>query len=556
MLVMEKRYCGVNLIYEGYIPGTKYENLYWYLDEPGYNAEVADEAVEFFGKHLTHTSGRWAGMPFNLLAWQEHRITRPMFGILREQPSKTFKRGIRRIREVYCEIPKKNGKSEYVAGVGNKLLRADGEIGAQIYSAAGDKDQASIIHNVSAQMVRNNEELSESCQIKNSIKRIIFHKHGSYYQALSADVPTKHGFNSHGILFDELHAQPNANLWDVLTQGSTVARVQPLIFAITTAGWNRESICWKKREYALKVMKGVIDDPEFLPIIYGMDADEDWENEENWWKVNPSMNKIFTIEDFRKAYQVVREMPHEINNFRRLRLNQWTKQETRFIPMAKWDKCSAPVRAEDLIGRVCYGGCDLATVSDFAAWSRCFPLDDGSFAFLWNFYIPEDTVHIRIKRDKLVDLEHWIREGYVTATPGSSIDYDYIMRDIETESKKYDFKEIGCDPWNARHFITEMTKRGFVLYEARQGYKSMSSPMKDMLALILDGKIRHGNNPVARWMADNLAVEQDAAGNVKPHKGKSTERIDGIVAMIIALDCARRNMEKPSVYEERGIIAI
>jgi len=888
------------LIYEGCAAGGKFENLYWYLDEPGYNADVADDAIAFFRGCLTHTKGRWAGQPFDLLPWQEHRIIRPLFGILREQPSEQYPRGIRRIRKVYCEIPKKNGKalaldtpiptpdgwsymgdiqvgdtvfdvhgeptaviavtpvmtdrkcyrvtfadgcevvcdaehewvtytyapwmkytshtteeirntlayqngrnhkvlvapaiqapekefsvhpyvlgvwlgdgnshnasitcaysdgqlleelnkvgvetyewestndntgqfhlgkrdrsqaarngsiqtklrdmgllknkhipdiylrgsieqryellrglmdtdgyiskagqceftttleslrdgfmelaislglkpttkmgratlngndcgpkyrimffaykdtpifklarklerqkekpskptrtsyrkivavesvssepvkciqiasptkqylcgrsmipthnSELVAGVGNKLVRADGEVGAEVYSAAGDKDQASIIHNVSAQMFRNNQIMMEDIQIKDSIKRIIFHKNGSYYQALSADVPTKHGFNSHGILFDELHAQPNSALWDILTEGSTVARLQPVIFAVTTAGYDRESICWKVREYAMKVMKGIIEDPEFLPVIYGMDEDEDWDNEENWLKVNPSMDKIFSLEDFRKAHQEAKEMPYKENLFRRLRLNQWTRQDVRAIPMPVWDACGrVQVVRERLRGMPCYVGLDLSQKTDLTALARVFPVDD-KIQVIWDFWVPAENVMQRVQRDK-VKYDQWIREGWIRTTPGNVIDYSFIEKYIKDESKLYDFKEIGYDPWNAMQTALSLESAGFATVPVRQGYGSMSNPTKEFLALIAGGKLQHGGNPVARWAADNMVTVEDAAGNIKPDKAKSTERIDPIVAAIIALSSyiVNANKHRPSVYLERGLMAV
>ena len=544
------------MIYEGCAVGGKFENLYWYLDEPGYNADVADQAVKFFTEYLTHTKGRWAGQSFELFEWQEHRIIRPLFGILKEQPSEQSPRGIRRIRKVYCEIPKKNGKSELVAGIGNKLVRADGEAGAEVYSAAGDKDQASLVHNVSAQMFRNNPQLSEQVQIKDSIKRIIFHKNGSYYQALSADVPTKHGFNSHGILFDELHAQPNSALWDILTEGSTVARLQPVIFAITTAGYNRESICWKVREYAMKVMKGIIDDPEFLPVIYGMDEDEDWENEENWLKVNPSMDKIFSLEDFRKSYQEAKEMPYKENLFRRLRLNQWTQQETRFIPMPAWDACGEEkLDITDFVGMSCYLGLDLSQKYDITAMARIFPRDDKLYLF-WDMWIPANNVMRRVQRDK-VPYDQWIRAGLMRTTPGNIVDYNFIEKYIMEESKKYDFREIAYDPWRAGRTAQELEAKGLRTVEVRQGYGSMSNPTIEFLAYIIGGTIQHGGNPVARWAADNMVVISDSNENIRPDKQKSTERIDPIVAAIIALSSYLvHSSHRPSIYRERGLIAV
>lgn len=551
------------MIYTGGAPGGPFEDMFWYRNDPDYNADIADATVEFFETYLTHTKGRWAGQPFRPLPWQEHRVIRPLFGILREQPSDQYPIGLRRFRKGYCEIPKKNGKSETDAGIGVKLFLGDHEAGAEVYAAAVDREQASIIHGVSASMIRNNEELNARAKIIDSRKRIIaLTEDGiptdSVYVALSADVPNKHGLNVHGCLFDELHAQPNSELWDILTEGSTTARMQSLIFAITTAGFDRESVCWKMREYAVRVLTGETVDPTFLPVIYGMDEDEDWESEENWKAVNPSMGTIFSLEDFRAAYREAKEIPYKQNLFRRLRLNQWTQQETRFLPMDKYDACNAPftdAELASLAGRPCYGGADLSSVNDLTSTCKVFPMDDDTFWCLWRYQIPAGVMQEKIVNDR-VPYDQWQREGWLETNPGESIDYNYTESALIKDREKYTFPEFGYDPYNATQFVNNMAAADFNMVMVRQHFLELSPPTKELLRLILEGKIRFGGNPISRWCADNMNVLEDNHGNIKPVKGKNRQKIDGMVALICALDCAIRHRGEygPSVYETSSLI--
>jgi phage terminase large subunit-like protein len=546
------------LIFTGGAPGGKYENPLWYLDEPGYNAKIADRAVAFFPQFLKLPKGRWGGQPFELLPWEEHRIIRPLFGILREQPSKARPNGLRRIQMVYCEIPKKNGKSPLAAGIGCKLFRADRErYGNEVYAAACDRDQATIIHGLASEMVRNSPKLSENVRIRDSTKRMIFRR-GQYYgifQALSNEVPSKHGWNPHGILFDELHAQPNDELWNTLTKYSGIAREQPVTFAITTAGYDRMSICWKQREYAIRVLLGEVDDPRFLPVIFGLDPEEDWESEENWKAVNPSMGHIFTLEDFRADYRKAVEMPAERNLFRRLRLNQWTEQAVEAIPMNAWRQCGQPFDQSILNGKFCLGGLDLATVQDLAAYILVFPPQEGLNRWYVRpyLYCPEETIDLRTRRDN-VPYADWVREGYLTATPGRTIDYKRIEADIRQTHDQFKLGPIGYDRYGAYELVTNMTAEGIEMLPVGMGFVSLNAPFKRMLSLVLNGELAHGGHPVLEWMARNCGAEQDAAGNLKPAKNASKDKIDGIIALCCALSMAMGCApEEPSVYETHGL---
>ena len=507
----------------------------------GLGEELAQKVIDWFPKYLQHTKGRWNGKPFELLPWQKKDVIEPLFGTLKDD-------GTRQYKTVYVEVPKKNGKSPLAAGIGLYLLFAEREPGAEIYSAACDREQASIVFNQAAEMVQRNKKLDSRCKVLDSTKRIIHtgNSKGSFYRVLSSDTKAKHGFNPHAVLFDELHAQPNRNLFDVLTVGTGAARRQQIIFIITTAGWDRKSICWELHERARKVKEGITDDPTFLPVIYAADDDDEWTDEEVWKKCNPSLGHILNIEEFRTHCKLAQELPTEENNFRRFRLNQWTRQETRYIPMNKWrGKCAEPFDSAMLLGRPCYGGLDLASIQDLAALVLLFEVDGLTYC-LPKFWIPEGNIEQRCRRDN-VPYDTWVRQGYITATPGNTIDYDYIENELEKLGKIYQIQEIAYDRWGSAQIIPHIEMMGFTIMTFGQGWKSMSNPTKALLREILNGTFRHNSNPVLTWNADNLMVMTDAAANVKPDKEKSTEKIDGLVATIMALDRLQLHPEPAKV---------
>ena len=510
-----------------------------------YNAQKAQHAIDFI-QNLTHTKGKFAGEPFILLKWQRVLIKK-LFGTVDEK-------GRRLYRKCYVEIPKKQGKTELGAAIALYLLFADNEPGAEIYSAAVDREQASLVYNVAAQMVRQNKALAKRCKIIDSRKRIVYYKTGSFYQVLSADVKSKHGFNTHGVIFDELHAQPNRDLWDVLTEGAGDAREQPLVFVITTAGYDRNSICWELHDYALKIKNKIITDRHFLPMVYSLDENADWENEKNWFKVNPSLNHTVPIERVREAYKEAKQMPAKINLFKRLRLNQWTSQDVKWMDIIKWDESDGKVEADELKSKVCYAGLDLSSTTDISAFILLFYVDD-FYKVLPVFFVPADNIAERVKKDK-VPYADWVAKGFIKATPGNVIDYTFIEDTIYQYARQFEIKEIAYDPWNATMLTQRLAESGLTMVEVHQGFASMSAPTKQLEALILQKKIHHGGNPVLRWMFDNITVKQDASGNLKPDKEKSTERIDGMVALIMAISRAMVNIDTESVYNNRGIIII
>lgn len=513
-----------------------------------YDKEKANRAVKFFHK-LKHTKGKWHGVPFELLPWQE-KIVRDIFGTVKEN-------GYRQYNYAYIEVPKKNGKSELAAGFALQGLCADGEWAAEVYGCAADRRQASIVFDVAVDMVDQWPALKKKCKLVISQKRIIYLPTKSFYQVLSAEAYTKHGLNVHRVVFDELHAQPTRKLYDIMTKGSGDARTQPLFFIITTAGDDpdRQSIGWEVHEYARKVLSGDINDPTFYAVIYGVDEDDDWEDEENWWKANPSLGITIDIDKVRAAYLRAKNNPAEERLFRQLRLNQWVKyKSTKWVPLEAWDATAGLVIPEKLYGRKCFGGLDLSSKIDISAFKLLFPPtdDDPVWRSLSWFWIPIENMKERVKRDG-VRYDEWVRQGLIKATDGNSIDYNVIEQDIIKLGDLYDIQEIGYDPWNAYQMAQNLTEKGMIMAEVRQGYKSMSEPMKYLEGLILDQKYHHGGNPVDRWMFGNLEVKKDENENIRPVKDKQGKnRIDGIVALINAM--ARAILHEKEEEKFPGII--
>ena len=517
------------------------------LDKKG--QALADRAVAFINS-LKHTKGVWYGKNFELLPWQD-KIVRDIFGTLKPN-------GYRQFNTAYIEIPKKQGKSELAAAVALYLTCGDGEYGAEVYGCAADRQQASIVFDVAVEMINQCPALKKRCKILASQKRIVYLPLKSFYQVLSAESYTKHGLNVHGVIFDELHAQPNRALYDVMLTGSGDARKQPLYFLITTAGTDRNSICYEVHRKAQDVINGKKNDPTFYPVIYGIEDDDDWSDERNWYKANPSLDITVDIDKLRAAFNNAKENPAEENLFRQLRLNQWVKQSVRWMPMDKWNLCSYPIDKERLKGRVCYGGLDLSSTTDITAFVLVFPPEDedGKYEVLPFFWLPEETLALRVRRDH-VPYDTWQAKGLIMTNEGNVVHYGFIEKFIEEIGTQYNIKEIAYDRWGAVQMVQNLEGMGFTIVPFGQGYKDMSPPSKELMKLVLEKKIAHGGNEVLEWMVDNIYIKTDTAGNIKPDKEKSTEKIDGAIALIMALDRAIRHGGQPeSVYNERGIIIL
>jgi len=492
------------------------------------------ERVKKFIECLKHTKGQWAGKPFKLIEWEWEEVIKPLFGTLKED-------GFRQYRFCYIEIPKKNGKSELGAGVTLYMLTADGEASPEVYGAAADRNQAGLIYNIASIMVMNDEVLSKNLEITRSLKRMMYYRNNGFYQVLSSDVKTKHGLNPSAVIFDELHSQPNDQLWRVLTSGTAYARQQQVVFVMTTAGiFDKNSIWWKIREKARQVKAGIIKDPEFLAVLYVADPEEDDpEDEELWKRVNPSLGHIFTLDKVRADYDQAKNNPVDWADFCRYRLNIPAKHIKRWMPMRKWDACEGTKEdfiPENLLGRTCAGGVDLSSTQDLTGFLLVFPPleEEGSWIILTHAYCPEDTITERSRQDN-VKYDIWAKQGLITPTPGDYIDYAYVKRDIVKAADLYDLQEVGYDPWNASQLAGELfNEEGIKMIEMRQGTKTLSEPAKDILTKTLAGKISHNGHAILRWCADNVVMVPDANENIRPAKDKAVERIDLFVALIMA----------------------
>jgi len=513
-----------------------------------YSKAHADYAVNFI-ECLCHTKGTWAGKPFKLLSWQE-QIIRDLFGVIKQN-------GYRQFNTAYIEIPKKMGKSELAAAVALLLCCGDGEERAEVYGCAADRQQASIVFEVAADMVRMCPALNKRVKILTATKRIVYTPTNSFYQVLSAEAYSKHGFNIHGVVFDELHTQPNRKLFDVMTKGSGDARMQPLYFLITTAGTDTKSICYETHQKALDILEGRKIDSTFYPVIYGAEEGDDWTDPKVWKKANPSLGITVGLDKVKAACESAKQNPAEENAFRQLRLNQWVKQAIRWMPMEKWDKCAFTVNPDDLEGRVCYGGLDLSSTTDITAFVLVFPPEDETdkYRVLPYFWIPEEQMDLRVRRDH-VPYDVWERQGFLQTTEGNVVHYGYIEKFIENLGEKYNIREIAFDRWGAVQMVQNLEDMGFTVVPFGQGFKDMSPPTKELMKLVLEERIAHGGHPILRWMMDNIFIRTDPAGNIKADKEKSTEKIDGAIATIMGLDRAIRcgNVSTESVYDERGIL--
>jgi phage terminase large subunit-like protein len=485
---------------------------------------------------LRHSKGEWAGQPFVLSPWQAF-ILWVLFGWMRSD-------GTRRFRTAYIEIGRKNGKSTLAAGVGLYLFAADRELGAEVYTAATKRDQARIVHSEAVRMVRLSPGLRRHVQtFKDNLSMM---RTNSKYEPLGADADTMDGLNVHGAVIDELHAHKNRNLWDVL-ETATGARRQPLLFAITTAGFDRQSLCWQQHDYGEKVLDGIIEDDSYFTFIASLDPDDVWTDRRVWSKANPNLEISVKPESLEEQCAKAESLPAAQNAFRRLRLNQWTEQVDRWIDLAVWDACALPVDARSLEGRPCFGGLDLSATTDLSAFVLIFPpVEQGEpWKVLCRFWMPRDNVRRRVDNDR-VGYDLWIQEGWIEATEGNVIDYDVIRARVQEDAKRFDIRELAFDRWNATQLCTQLQSDGLAMVPFGQGFASMAAPTKELEKMILGRQLAHGGHPVLRWMVSNVAVKQDAAGNLKPDKGKSSDRIDGVVALVMAVGRATVATEGPT----------
>lgn len=510
-----------------------------------FDRAAAEHVLRFFG-FLRHSKGEWAGQPFVLSPWQQF-ILWVLFGWKRAD-------GTRRFRRAYIEVPRKNGKSTMMAGIGLYLLEADGEPGAEVYSAATKRDQALITHGEATRMVKQSPALRARVKVyKNNLNNPAT---ASKYEPLGADADTMDGLNIHGGLIDELHAHKTRAVVDVLDT-ATGARRQPLIVEITTAGYDRASICWEHHEYTRQVLEGLVQDDAWFGVIYTIDEKgDDWKDPAVWAKANPNYGVSVKPADLRDKAERAARLPAAQNAFLRLHLNVWTQQSDRWIDLDLWDENGGAVDEAALVGATCYGGLDLASVSDLTAWVMVFPHGEDADALdiIARFWTPESqlTNDANAYREQYAA---WAREGWLYTTPGDAVDYQAIKRQIIADASRFRLVDMNVDRlFQGYQLSMELADEGINLFGMGQGFLSMAVPVKEFEKRLLERKLNHGGNPILRWMAGNVAVKTDPAGNLKPDKAESQGKIDGIVALIMALDRAmRRGKPGRSVYEDRGL---
>lgn len=514
-----------------------------------FDRKEARRVIQFFERHLKHAKGSSAGQAFYLEPWQ-YKLLRRLFGW------KSKATGSRKYKVLYVEIPRKNGKSTLGAGLALYLLDADREQGAEVISAAADADQAAIVFDTAKEMIANSELLSS--RIVSYRRSMVCHESASSYKVISATPRTKHGINLHGFIVDELHAQENRELVDVLIT-SMAYRSQPLQIFFTTAGHDKNSICWEYHDYARKVQAGIIKDPTFLPVIYAADSEkDDWRDERTWAKANPNLGKTVRLDYLREQCEKAKEVPAYENTFKRLHLNIWTEQDSRWLPIEKWDACRIDYDESDLVGRHCYAGLDLASTEDITALTLIFPEPDGKLKTLAYFWLPEDGLRRRAKIDRGM-YDAWTKPNgpLEIIKDRATIDQAVIRQKLISLREKFNIKEVAIDRWNASELANRLLDDGFNVIYFPMGIASMTAPSKRLNSLILNKELQENGNPILRWMAKNVAIESDAEGNIKPSKKKSKEKIDGIVALIMAIGRWSVSKDDPTahLYESSGVIA-
>lgn len=508
-----------------------------------FDVDAAQHVLDFF-LFLRHSKGEWARLQIELEPWQQACLW-VLFGWYRAD-------GTRRFRTSYWEIARKNGKSTIAAGVGLYLMIGDGEPGAEVYSAATRRDQARITHAEATRMVKASPSLRK--RVTSFRDNLHVKDTATKFEPLGRDADTMDGLNVHAAIVDELHAHRSDEVWGVL-ETATGSRRQPLMFGITTAGFNQDGFCFQLRDYAIKILEGIVQDDSFFGVIFGLDDGDDWSDEANWPKANPNLGISVKLDDLRDKARKAREIGSALTHFLTKHLNVWTRAAEIWIAPDKWKTCGGELKVEALARRPCYGGLDLSNTLDITAFVLVFPPwgEDDRYRVLCRFWAPEERIRERSRNDR-VPYDAWLRAGLIEATPGEVIDYEYIYAQVDRDAQTYDLKEIAFDRWGAAEVYLRMAKAGMTMVQMGQGMQSMSSPMKELEKLIVSKRLAHGDNPVLTWMAHNLVAVKDASGNIKPDKKRSREKIDGMVALIMGLDRATRHSPPDtSVYEERGL---
>lgn len=516
-----------------------------------YFDRAASERAIYFIEQLRHTKGEWAGQRVELSGWQKFCIG-SIFGW------KIKETGLRRFKSAYKQVGRKNGKSTICGGVGIYLFAADGEPGAEVYTAATKKDQARIVFDEARNMIKAlpvHYELRQITSVWSNMMQIV--RTGSKMLPMSSDDKKQDGLNPSAAIVDEFHAHKSRALLDVIDTGMG-ARRQPFMFIITTAGFDKNSACFEQRDYATKILEGIIDDEALFVYIAEIDEGDDPFDERVWIKANPNLGISVKLDYLRNQARKAKEIPSFYNEFLTKHLDLWTDTETQWLKKEQWDACDHPVDLDFLKDRPCYGGLDLSSTTDISAYVKVWPPfeDDPRWYVHCRFWLPSDGLQERIRRDR-APYDVWARQGYLTLTDGNVIDHNFIQNAIEDDWSTFNVIENGFDPYNSTMIVTRLQDSGVEMVTFRQGFLSMSPAVKEAEVIILNKKLAHGGNPVLRWMCSNTVMSLDPAANLKPDKAKSTQRIDGIVAMLMGIGCATAAGQSPESYTvTHGVVTL
>lgn len=508
--------------------------------------ESARRGLKVFS-YLKHSKGEWAGQTVVLEPWQAWNIA-CVLGWKHEDTGK------RRFRTVYEEVARKNGKTTKLAGIGIIGLCKDDEGGPEIYAAATKREQSRLLFDEVCRMIKQSPPLRRRLDVQQH--RITNPANFGKFEPLSADGSTMDGLNPHMPLVDELHAHKTSEVWDVL-RSALGARSQPLMWTITTAGFNKNGICYEIRDYSIKVLSGVIDDDAFFANIYTIDEGDDWQDEKVWIKANPNLGVSVSLDYLREMARQAALMPQAKVNFLTKHLNVWVSGDSLWCNIERWKECAADYDFQSLKSAVrVYLGIDLSTVSDLTSIGGVAIFEDGSWRVFGKSYLPEEAVNNSMRKTTL-PFREWEEKGWLTLTPGNVVDYAWIEKDVEDLMEILNVIDIGFDRWNSSQLVNNLMEKGAPMVAFGQGYASMNAPMKELERRYLSKQIEHNDNPVLTWAMSNLVAEQDPAGNIKPAKNKSTEKIDPAVSVIMAIGRAMSVEEDsgPSIYETRGVLA-
>jgi len=508
-----------------------------------FDLQAADRVRQFAAKFCRHAEGQFAGKPFELFDWEWLDVVGPLYGWKDAA-------GIRRYSKFAGWVPKKQGKSSLAAVLIVYMLLADGEAAAEIYGAARDRGQAGVVFKVVQNMVNQSPALLQYLKVIPSVKRIVFEQRASFYTVLSAEArKTGHGVNGHFAVIDELHVV-TAELYNTLRYCGA-SRRQPIFFEISTAGNDKTSLGYERYLYAKSVRDGSnTDDTRLLVYITEADGNDVWEDEKQWRKANPSLGHTIALDKFRADFSEAKNgTPSDRAAFRQLRLNIWQDATSGYFDMQQWDACGRfAVSLEALHDRDCYGGLDLANTLDMTCFALAFPDEDGGYTLLLWCWVPEDINQERERTNRRTYYD-WIQQGLIRKTEGDELDYARVRRDVREIGEHHNIKSIGYDPWNAGQIAQELQSDGFVMEKVPQCIANFNEALVAMSRLLKAGTLRHGANPVLRWMAGNTVVRADGLGCVMPARKKSTDKIDGIVAEAMAIGQAIGKTKDDDWYE-------